>query len=99
MEIASDQTELNYLVQAYDAGTGFAQGGEMNLPASGAVGRSRTLWISWDEPAKLTFAVTLRFGASKHNARSPASERSSPAVTVGASRWGGAGPRGCLHTF
>ena len=81
--MSSDLTGINYLVQAYDAATSSAVGTEVNLQASG-IGGSRTIFVSWEEPAKLAFAVTVRFGESSFNARSPASARTADPVTVGA---------------
>lgn len=81
--MSSDLTGINYLVQAYDAATNSAVGTEVNLQASGT-GSSRTIFVSWDEAAKLAFAVTVRFGEAAFNARSPTSARTTTPVTVGA---------------
>lgn len=81
-ELSQDLAEINWLVQAYDAATNTPLGAELTVVASGT-GATRTLSVEWQEPARLKFAVTLRFGLARFNARSPASAQST-VVTVGA---------------
>ena len=92
-ELSSDLTELKWLVQAYDAATALPVGAELEATASGT-GAARTLTVPAEQPAKLKYAVTLRFGDARFNARSPASTQSA-AVTVGARGWGGEGQGAC----